>query len=174
MRYHLALMGLVLAIGGCADGARDPASESPVDPASGKYEISRGFDLGGVARATDRDKTATLCLSRAQSAHATETIAKRALFIHPACRHEQGERKGNLVTGAIYCPADPKMARGESRFAYKSVLSPEGLDIEAVLELPQDIREDALSPENVRALKLSASMLKHSAFTVTARRIGDC
>ncbi len=171
-RYFIAavICGTAAA---CSDRA-DPASETPVDPAPGLYEITLS-GAGLLKHAGPEDAAQTYCLRESASASFPHLLAENYYKLHYSCTTRRGAREGNAVAGEISCPADPKLASGANRFVYRGAVGREKTRVEVRMKLDAQLKEGAGGAEVSDAqMKLAMKALEQARFVIEARRTGAC
>lgn len=167
--------GLLLA--GCLAGAAcsqapDPASQEPVDPAPGLYEIT--LSGAGLLKAAGKSDPDAFCLTERDRASFPHLLVRNYYELHAACRPTRAPRQGNAVGGEITCAADPKMAQGMNRFVYEGAVSARDVRVEVRMKLEAEIKEDAMTEAEAARLKLGMKMMERARFVIEADRVGDC
>lgn len=152
-------------------GANDPASQAPVDPEAGLYEISLS---GAGPMKADPGKSKTYCLREGERASFAHMLAQNYYKLHYSCTVNRTPREGNAVGGEIKCPADPKLAEGANSFVYGGVVAKENARVEVKMKFNAQVKEGAMSQGEAVQLKLAMKALEQMRFVIEAKRIGDC
>ena len=165
------LLAACLAGAACSQ-APDPASQEPVDPAPGLYEIT--LSGAGLLKAAGKSDPDEFCLTERDRASFPHLLARNYYQLHAACRPSRAPREGNAFGGEISCAADPKMAQGMNRFVYEGVVAADNVRVEIRMKLEVEIKEDAMTEAEAAQLKLGMKMFERARFVIEAERIGDC
>ena len=159
---RLLLIGVGLALTGCANA--DPASEAPVQVKPGMYEaeMSAGFGPFSLG-ASETEKRS--CVTADEVEHFPQVFTRRYLSMDGECDGPLSERKGNLVTGELTCaPDDDKSIK----LNYAATVREERVDVAIKGEI--GMTADMLEKSSETAAKLSRAI----EMSVAIKRIGDC
>ena len=152
--------------------APDPAAQAPVDPAPGLYRIA--LSGAGLAGKAEKQQDASYCLKQSERASFPHLLARNYYQLHAGCLSKPGLREGNAIAGEISCAADPKLARGMNRFVYDGVVAADRATVELRMKIEADIREDAMTEQELAQLRLGVKMMERMRFIIEAERVGDC
>ena len=168
---QIGVFAFFLSVIGCA-GEVDPATQAPVDPSPGLYEVSLGG--AGVLKTMEREGPREYCLHELERGDFPHLLARNYYQLHALCRVERGARQGNAVSGEIICAADPKMARGSNRFVYAGAVASESARLEVRMKLDAELKDDAMSEAEAKQLGLGLKVMEKFRFTIDAQRLGEC
>lgn len=164
-----AVAGLIVSA--CAV-ERDAASEAPVDPAPGLYEIT--LSGAGPLKAGGKEGPHSYCLKRREQAAFPHLLVKNFYTLHGSCRQKRAPREGNKIGGEISCSADPKLAAGFSRFIYDGAVSLDDTEVEVQIKLDAAVKKETMTEEEAAQLRLGMKMMERMRFVIKATRNGDC
>lgn len=170
-KNQVGVVTLFLSVIACA-GEVDPATQTPVDPEPGLYEVSLGG--AGLLKNVEAEGPHEYCLRESERADFSHVLARNYYQLHALCRVERGAREGNAVAGEIICAADPKMAQGSNSFVYTGAVAENGARIEVRMKLDATLKEDAMSEAEAKQLRLGMKVMERFRFLIEAKRIGDC
>ncbi|WP_428409670.1 DUF3617 domain-containing protein [Hyphococcus sp.] len=164
---------LLVAAQACSETS-DPASEAPVDPKPGLYEIA--ISGAGLLKNVESNKAPkTYCLTEIQAASFPHMLAENYYKLSPLCTVQRGQREGNLIAGEISCAADPKMASGSNRFLYEGSVGEEKTTVNVRMKLDAEVKPGAGGAEVSDAqLKMAMKAMERMRFVIDAVRTGDC
>ncbi len=171
---HILKAGAVSLLAAACVEQTDPASETPVDPAAGLYEIT--LSGAGLLKHVDTNKAPdAFCLTEAQRASFPHVLAENYYKLSPLCTINHAQREGNAIAGEISCMADPKMASGANRFVYAGAVGADRAKVEVRMKLDAQIKPGAGGQEVSDAqLKLAMKAMERMKFVIEAKRTGDC
>lgn len=165
-------IGVLAAIATACAPERDPASETPVNPAPGLYEVT--LSGAGILKAAGEGETHTYCLRMRERSSFPHLLVRNYYQLHASCAPKRGPREGNAIAGEISCLADPKMAQGFNRFVYNGAIAPENTSIEVRIKFDAVPKEESMTEAEAMQLKLGMKMIERARFLIEAERVGDC
>ena len=151
---------------------RDAASDAPVDPTPGLYQVT--LSGAGLLKAGGEEGPHPFCVTAANRKTAPHTLVKKFYQLHYSCIDKPSPREGNAIAGEIQCSADPKLAQGTNRFVYKGAVSEDAVEIRVQMKLDAVIKEDEMTEEQIRHLKLGMKAMQMMKFVIEAERTGAC
>ncbi len=172
---HIIKSGaLCLLVSACAESARDPASEAPVDPAAGLYEFS--MSGAGMLKYMEAEKVEKpFCLTEIQRSNFPYMLVENRFKFSPYCTSTRDSREGNMIAGEVSCMADPKMAAGQNSFVYTGAVGEDGVRVEYQMKLNAELHKGAGGKElSDEQLKFALKAMERMKFAIEARRTGDC
>ncbi len=155
----------------CAE-APDAASEAPVDPEPGQYQITLGG--AGLLKHAGTEGPHSYCLRISDRASFAHKLAQNYYLLHPACTASKLPREGNAIAGEIRCPVDPKMAEGASRFVYSGAVAKDAVRVEVQMKFDAEIKDGAMTDEDAVRAKLAMKAIEKARFVIEAIRTGEC
>ncbi len=170
----IPIMGMATAgmlVTACTN-ERDATKEIPVDPLPGLYDVS--LSGAGLLKAGGREGPHEFCVTEANRFTFSHTLVKKFYQFHYSCVGKPSPRLGNAIAGEISCAADPKLAQGANRFVYQGTVSEDAVDITVQMKLDAVIREDEMTEEQVRQLKLGMKAMEMMTFIIEAKHTGAC
>lgn len=170
--HRVVCLGALPVLAAACSGAPDPAAQAPADPAPGLYRIA--LSGAGLAGKAGQQGGHSYCLQQRESASFPHLLARTYYRLHPGCVSRPGPREGNAITGEISCAADPKLARGMNRFVYNGVVAADKTTVEVRVKMEADIREEAMTEQELADLRLGMKMMERMRFVIEAERVGDC
>jgi len=170
-RFSVCVGGFSLLAMACAD-APDPENEVPVDSKAGLYEVT--LSGTGLMKNAEKEEPYTYCLKRSSVDDFAHTLVKNFYNSGDLCTSNSLPREGNAVAGELTCAADPKMARGSTRFVYSGAVAQNSVDVKVQMKFDAEIIEDEMSEKEVAQLKLGMKMMERARFVIEARRTGGC
>ena len=168
----VALLGLAA----CASPEPDPATAEPVALMPGLYRITlSGAGLARFAAPASKDEPGDeVCVRPSGRDRFADQVVENYFILHPGCRHQPEPRVGNVVSGVITCPLDPKMSTGTSTVTYEGVLSADRIEVTSRMRIDARPIPGRLSPEEERQLALGTAMMERVGIRVSAIRTGNC
>ncbi|MEZ5896361.1 MAG: DUF3617 family protein [Parvularculaceae bacterium] len=163
----------IIGASACSE-APDAANEAPVDPVPGRYEISQSGKMFGMTGRNDNKKPASMCVKPYEAANFPYKLAEAYAGLSPACTKKRDPRQGNVITGAVSCPADQKMAAGMNDFAYDGKIAPEKISVSIQIKFNAELLEGKMSEAEIKQLKLGMKAMEHARLIIEATRVGDC
>lgn len=172
--HYFKAGSLCLIAAACAGETRDPASEEPIDPAAGLYELTTSG--AGLLKHMEPDKgQKPYCLTDAQRANFPNLLVEGRFKISPYCTSKRNPREGNVISGEVSCLADPKMASGSNRFVYQGVVSEDKVRIEYQMKFDAQLKPGVGGAEVSDAqMKLALKAMERMRLVIDAKRTGDC
>ncbi len=170
-KLSTCLVTASLLVASCAQ-ERDLASETPLDPEPGLYEVT--LSSAGFLKAGGKEGPHPICVTAANRSTFPHTLVKKFYELHYSCVSRPGQRQGNAINGEIQCVADPKLAKGANRFVYEGAVSKQAVDMNVQIKFDAAIKESEMTEEQVKQLKLGMKAMQMIKFVIAAERTGDC
>ena len=96
---YKSITSLVLAAGimtSCAQ-ERDPASEDPIDPLPGLYDVT--LSGAGLLKVGGNEKARPFCVTAANRSNFPHMLVKKIYQLHYSCSAHPFPREGNAIGG---------------------------------------------------------------------------
>lgn len=168
----IALAAAVTVAAISCSEAPDAASQTPVDPASGLYEVT--FSGAGLLKHAGPGEPRSYCLTEGGRGQFPHILAEGFYRLHPLCTVARGPREGNAFAGEIRCPVDQKMATGASRFIYTGEVAGETARVVVRMKIDADLTDGAAGEIGGAQMKLALKAMESARFVIEAKRTGDC
>lgn len=157
----IVLVAVAAALSSCGG---DPAAEEPVKVRPGLYEakMSAGFGPFSVAASEQESRS---CVTEDETEHFPQVFTRKYLSMDGQCDGPLSERKGNLVTGKLTCPADDERTL---TINYTAKVRAESVDVDVKGEMtakPSDLEETTT---------FESKLSKGIDLGVKIKRVGDC
>jgi hypothetical protein len=173
---RMLALGLLLATAATLAACSDPASEQPVSPKPGLYRLAMdrtGF--GPMKVPLGPNKAEEQCIAGESDLEWIYPMIQHKFCPECACSTQDKTRTGNAIAARAVCPHDDTGTFGALEYAYKGIVSEEGVTLEGKVKSGL---ATALPPDPTEAEKKEAAEVAETwdkiVMSGRIERVGDC